>query len=159
MNKQVEIKAEQIARMIVSGMLITRVAEQMGLSYSGLRRILACPEYQEIENRVRKTVVGRMDEVLDKRAQLRSQLREEMEDLVPDAMKVLVEQVKQKRDLRAALEALDRDPQRTLSKQNNVSLPQQTPSIPASVLDTAVRDAELAREILIRVPQGKTAEA
>jgi len=33
MNRQVEIKAEQIARMIVKGIPATRVAVEMGMSY------------------------------------------------------------------------------------------------------------------------------
>lgn len=156
MNRQVEIKAEQIARMVVAGMRATRIAEQMQLSYAGLQRILQCQEYIDIETRVRKENIGKMDAALDARAQLKNDL----DDAVPDALKVLIDQVKQKRDLRAALEVLDRDPKRTFAKGGQQII--QTPAggqIPQSVLDTAVRDAEHTREILIRVPQGKPAEA
>lgn len=156
MNRQVEIKAEQIARMVVAGLRATRIAEQMNLSYAGLQRILQCQEYLDIENRVRKENIGKMDAALDARAQLKNDL----EDAVPDALKVLIDQVKQKRDLRAALEVLDRDPSRTFAKGSGAVV--QTPNggqIPQSVLDTAVRDAEKTREILIRVPQAKPAEA
>lgn len=155
MNRQVEIKAEQIARMIVAGMRIVRIAEQMQLSYAGLQRILQCPEYLEIETRVRKENISQMDAALGARAQLRNDL----EDAVPDALKVLLDQVKQKRDLRAALEVLDRDPSRTLVKSSQQVVSSQPTAIPQSVLDTAVREAEHTREILIRVPQAKPAEA
>jgi hypothetical protein len=156
MNRQVEIKAEQIARMIVAGLRATRIAEQMNLSYAGLQRILQCQEYIDIETRVRRENLGKMDAALDERAQLKN----ELDDAVPDALRVLVDQVKIKRDLRAALEVLDRDPKRTFAKggQQIIQAPNGA-SIPQSVLDTAVRESERTREILIRVPQAKPAEA
>src|ERR1700690_2550819 len=123
MNRQVEIKCEQIARMIVAGLKATRIAEQMNMSYGGLQRILACPEYRAIETRVRTGVVGKMDVVLDRRAQL----QQEVEDAVPEACKVLLEHVTKKRDLRAALELLDRDPQRTLTKSSRTEPQREAP--------------------------------
>ena len=157
MNRQVEIKAEQIARMVVAGMKHTRIAEQMNLSYSGLKRILECSDYLEIENRVRKTVVTQMDAKLAQRAQMQNDL----EDAVPDALKVLVDQVRVKKDLRAALEILDRDPSRTLTKSNGVKLdPNAQPqSMPQAIMDNTLKEAEKTRDMLIRVPQQKVAQA
>jgi len=155
MNRQVEIKAEQIARMVVAGMKHTKIAEQMNLSYSGLKRILECQDYKDIETKVRQTVVTNMDAQLAQRAQMRN----ELEDAVPDALKVLLDQVRTKRDLRAALEVLDRDPSRTLSKQNKVELNPQQTQMPQSILDNTIKEAEKTRDMLIRVPQQKVAQA
>jgi len=155
MNRQVEIKAEQIARMVVAGMKHTKIAEQMNLSYSGLKRILECQDYKDIETKVRQTVVTNMDAQLAQRAQMRN----ELEDAVPDALKVLLDQVRTKRDLRAALEVLDRDPSRTLSKQTKVELNPQQTQMPQSILDNTIKEAEKTRDMLIRVPQQKVAQA
>ncbi len=157
MNRQVEIKVEQIARMIVAGLKATRVAEQMNMSYGGLQRILACPEYRAIEAKVRSGVVGKMDSVLDRRAQL----QQEVEEAVPEACKVLLEHVKVRRDLRAALELLDRDPQRTLTKSSRSEPPAQVPGqgLPQSVIDKAMQDVKRTNEVMFSVPLPQAAEA
>ena len=157
MNRQVEIKCEQIARMIVAGLKATRIAEQMNLSYSGLQRILACPKYRLIETRVRTGVVGKMDVVLDRRAQL----QQEVEDAVPEACKVLLEHVTKKRDLRAALELLDRDPQRTLTKSSRTEPQREAPGVglPQSVIDKAINDARRTNDVMFAVPLPQAAKA
>lgn len=165
MNSQVKIKAEQIARMIVAGKKATQIALEMNMSYGGLQRILACPEYKAIENDVRATNLGNMDASLAKRAQL----VKDLDDAVPDAMQCLIDAVKQKRDLRMALQAatqvLDRDPRKQFTKQTQAEAARnpasQTPSLPQSMLDSIMTDADATRDILLRVPlaQQKPAEA
>lgn len=159
MNRQVEIKAEQIARMIVKGRAATRIAVEMGMSYGGLQRILATPEYRMIEDRVRHEVTGKMDARLAKRAEM----ADEAEDALPEAMRVLLEGVTVKRDLRAALELLDRDPRRQFVKASrNVSQidPSNPQQIDSSVLDNAVKEAEHTHSILARAAEKtKPAEA
>ena len=43
MNRTVKLKAEQIARLVVAGCPLTRVAIEMGMSYDGLLRITKTP--------------------------------------------------------------------------------------------------------------------
>lgn len=147
MNRQVEIKCDQIARMVVKGMPKTRIAIEMGMSYDGLIRITRCPEYLQIEEQVRNAVVGKMDQRLAKRAAMDT----DMEDHVPEAMKVLLEAVTKKRDLRAALEVLDRDPKKQFAK----SRPDQAinplapgAGIASDALASAVKDADLTHTLL-----------
>ena len=87
MNRQVLIKAGQVARMIVRGLPLTKVCGEMGMSYEGLIRITRCQEYLQIEERVRNAVVGKMDARLAKRAQMET----EVEDAVPEALQVLLD--------------------------------------------------------------------
>lgn len=147
MNRQVYIKCDQIARMIVKGMPKTRIAIEMGMSYDGLVRITRCPEYLTIEEDVRNAVVGKMDARLAKRASMET----EVEDTVPEALRVLIDHVNKKRDLRAALEVLDRDPQRQFAKNATTKpvnpLTAGTP-INGDVLSQAVKDADITHTLL-----------
>jgi hypothetical protein len=151
-NRQVEIKIEQIARMVVKGMKLTQIAIEMGMSYTGLVAITRRPEYLTIEEQVRTGTVGKMDARLAKRAQMEI----EVEDTLPDAMRVLIEGVTKKRDLKAALELLDRDPRRQFAKgaAGASQAAQQTgaqaaaTAISSEALATAVRDADLTHQIL-----------
>jgi len=161
MNKQVEIKCDQIARMIVKGMPKTRIAIEMGMSYDGLQRITRCPEYLTIEEQVRASVTGQMDARLAKRAAMET----EVEDHVPDAMKVLIDGVVKKRDLRAALELLDRDPKKQFAKGPH-AVPVSANGVSASGLNTdalaqAVKDADITHTLLqnTATPATKPAEA
>jgi hypothetical protein len=160
MNRQVEIKAEQIARMIVKGMQGSRVAIEMGMSYDGLQRILRQPEYLEIEERIRKGVLDKMDARLEKRAEM----SDIVEDAVPEAMQILIDNVKKKRDLRSALELLDRDPKRQFakSKQINNDPLSAGPQIATETLSAAIKEADITHSILERHqqnPLSKPAEA
>lgn len=146
MNRQVEIKCDQIARMIVKGMTKSRIALEMGMSYDGLNRITRCPEYLLIEENVRAAVVGKMDQRLAQRAAMST----EMEDHVPEAMKVLLEAVTKKRDLRAALEILDRDPKKQFAKtsRTEATLTNPNASIASDTLAQAVKDADITHTLL-----------
>jgi hypothetical protein len=158
MNRRVEIKAEQIARMVVHGMKATQIALQMQMSYDGLMRILRQPEYLAIEERVRKGVLGKMDARLEKRAEM----NEEVEDTIPDALQVLLDGVRKKRDLKAALELLDRDPQRQFAKAKPTQPVGTQPTIaaiPSEALAQAVNDAEVTHTILKQATTAKPAEA
>jgi hypothetical protein len=144
MNRQVEIKAEQIARMVVKGLPRTRIAIEMGMSYDGLTRIFKCPEYIEIENRVRGTMVGQMDARLAQRAKMET----EIEDAVPEAMQVLLDNVRKKRDLRAALEVLDREPSAQFAKRKPEERAELKPGISSEALASALREADLTHKIM-----------
>jgi hypothetical protein len=147
-NRQVWIKAEQIARMVVKGIPYTRIAVEMGMSYDGLIRITRQPEYLRVEESVRAQVTGKMDARLAKRAEMEDQL----EDAIPEAMKVLLDSVTKKRDLRAALELMDRDPQRQFAKGNQSQRPTASqPTLPQDILQSTVMAADIARDQITRL--------
>lgn len=150
MNRQVEIKVEQIARMVVKGMKLTQIAIEMGMSYTGLLQITRRPEYLMVEERVRNGVVGKMDARLVKRAQMEV----EVEDAVPEALQVLLDGVLKKRDLKSALELLDRDPRRQFAKTRPAGAvdPNANPATTMSseAFAAAVKDADLTHQILTK---------
>jgi hypothetical protein len=147
MNRQVEIKCEQIARMIVKGLPKTKIAIEMGMSYDGLMRITRDKDYLFIEENVRKGVTDKMDARLAKRAEMGG----EMEDAVPEAMRILIDQVTKKRDLRAALEVLDRDPRRQFAKSTSTRVDPLQPGTPVMTsehLSTIVSKADITHQML-----------
>lgn len=161
MQRRAIIKAEQIARMVVKGMAGTKIAIELGMSYDGVTRILRNPDYLRIEAEVRSGVIGKMDARLDRRAEM----GEEVEEAVPAALAVLLDAVKKKRDLKAALELLDRDPQRQFAKSKPAAVAgatfgdKQHSSLPSDALDQAIKDADLTHNILKQNPQQTTKPA
>jgi hypothetical protein len=143
-NRQVEIKAEQIARMVVKGLPRTKIAIEMGMTYDGLTRIFRCEEYIEIETRVRSELLGKMDQRLAQRARMEC----EIEDAVPEAMQVLLDNVRKKRDLRAALEVLDREPSGQFSKSRRDERAELKPGISSEALANALKEADLTNKIV-----------
>ena len=147
MKRNVQIKIEQIARMRVKGIPATRICIEMGMSYGGIMNILRHPDYLNIEEGVRKGVINTMDARLAKRASLEL----DIEDAVPDALSVVLDQVRKKRDLRAALEVLDRDPMKQFAKSGSKPLTPQTndPSaISSEALAQAVKEADITHTIM-----------
>jgi hypothetical protein len=140
--------------MVVKGISYTRIAVEMGMSYDGLIRITRQPEYLRVEESVRAQVTGKMDARLAKRAEMEDQL----EDAIPEAMKVLLDSVTKKRDLRAALELMDRDPQRQFAKGNTQRAVQPSLSLPQDILQSTVAAADAARDQITRLPADATAQ-
>lgn len=162
MNRFVKIKAEQIARHVVNNVPLTKIALAMGMSYDGLLRITKTIEYQEIEADIRAQHLGQLDAKLAARVDLRQKAADEMEDAVPEAMQVLLDGLRKKRDLKSALEVLDRDPKRQFAKGASAAKPAETvrPSIDSKVLAQAVKDADITHSILNKQVQStKPAEA
>jgi hypothetical protein len=95
---------------------------------------------------VRNAVVGKMDTRLAKRAQMET----EVEDAVPEALQVLLDNVRKKRDLRAALEVLDRDPCHQFGKAARVPPPVETPQpgISSEALATAIKEADITYNLM-----------
>lgn len=169
MQSKVQIKLEQIARLRVAGAKDTKIAEQIGISYGGLTRIIALDEYKEVEDRVATEVLGHMDAALvDSRTQLiRRQkveaLREEIRNTIPDALTNLLDAVKTKRDLRASLELLDRDPdcvavKRSKADVTSVAGPTHG-TVSAATVESIRKDADATRDLLLKVGQPVQAEA
>lgn len=117
MTSRVKILIEQIARMRVANIRDNIIAAKLGMSQSGLSRIIALPEYQDVENCVLTGTVSKMDSALAGRADA---LKDYCRQGVPLALRALVESVTQSRDLRARISAagelLDRDPDKTFAK-------------------------------------------
>lgn len=152
MTPKVNIKIEQIARMRVHGGIADgRIAELLGLTRSGLSRILALPEYMQAEQAILQGVTTGMDEALAGKA---DEMKRVFSVGVPAAMRTLLETVTQRRDLRAAMEAakeiLDRDPERTFAKARDMKSDSMIPvyAVPGALLDNAAQDAaKIAVEI------------
>lgn len=165
MNRLVYIKAEQIARLVVQNVPATKIALKMGMSYDGVLRIMKTEEYLQIESEVRAKLLGEMDAKLMQRADIRSKMEDEMEDdAVPEAWKIVLDNLRKKRDLKTALEVLDRDPKRQFAKgAANAQAQQpaaQRPSIDSNALAQAVKDADITHGMLTKnSSQQKPAEA
>jgi len=138
---KVLIKIEQIARLRVGGISDDKICAMLNITRSGLSRILTLADYKETEDAVLMGTVTKMDEALAGRAAL---IRQTFAVGVPAAMRALLETVTQKRDLRARLEAarefLDRDPDRTFTKDRTQVTPEV--SLPDKVLESAEVDGE-----------------
>lgn len=166
MNRSVKLKAEQIARLRVQGVPGTRIAIELGMSYDGLMRIVKTEEYQQIEQEVQGVLLGQMDATLSKRADMRKKMADEMEDdAVPEAWKVVLETMRKRRDLKTALEILDRDPKRQFAKGASNAAAQAAAGPPArqpldsKVLTQAMSDADITHDLLEKTKTTKVAQA
>lgn len=144
MRSGAEIKAEQIARMIVKGVPKVEIAREMGMQYGALMQLTVSPEYKRIEDEVRCRIIRRMDERLEQRARM----VEDVEDAVPEALQVLLDNVRQKKNLRAALELLDRDPHHTLVKASRQEANNKPPEISSEALAHAVKEANWTEKLI-----------
>lgn len=124
MQDKVKILIELIARLRVARCSDDSICQKIGLSRSGLSRIIATPEYKAAQEQALKEAVGNIDVLIRQRNDFLTQDFQRVG--VPEAMKALVETVKQTKDLRARLAAaaqiLDRDPGRNLLKQESSSV-------------------------------------
>jgi hypothetical protein len=102
----------------------------------------------QIEEAVRRELVSKMDARLAKRAEM----ERDLEDALPEAMQVLLDHVREKRDLRAALEVFDRDPAHQFVKASRTASENQTPAISSEALATAVKEAEWTHKIMQNPP-------
>lgn len=111
---------QQIARMRVRGLADAVIASAVGLTPPGLSRIIALPEYKDLEQSILDGVCSQMDQALAGNAEA---MRREFKVGVPLAMRALLDGVMQRRDLKASMiaarEILDRDPDRVFAKQSD----------------------------------------
>lgn len=101
-SERMMLKISQIARMRIQGVKDTTIAAALGMSNSGLQRILRLPFYKDYEASVLSGQISKLDEKL---AQNRDLLRRYAKSSVPVALQGLVELARQRRDLKTALEA------------------------------------------------------
>lgn len=148
MTPRVKIIIEQLARMRVAGIRDNIIAAKLNMSQSGLSRILALPEYQDVEAAVLSGTVSKMDSALAGRADL---LKDYARQGVPVALRALVEAATQSRDLRARISAsaelLDRDPDRLFAK-NSARLNEQAQPVSSAMLDGIASEADKVGEAL-----------
>lgn len=134
---KVGLKIPQIARWRVAGITDQTIAKMLGMSTSGLARILATPEYLEYESCILQGHLTAMDRALSGKVEA---IRQELRQAVPGALRTVVEVAMQRRDMKAAFaaakEILDRDPDRILPN-NGEELA--APGVPAEVLQEAAK--------------------
>lgn len=156
MKATILYKLHQIARLrLFSGMKDHAVATLVGLSSSGLSRIIALPEYQEVEQRLLEGGIDKLDEAL---AGKQEEMRKVFAPAVPAAMQTLLEAVKQRKDLRtavaAAVEVLDRDPDKTFAKASKAEGAVSRVPIPSGVLGQAIAATkEVANAVASAIPK------
>lgn len=150
MTPKVKILVEQIARMRVAGIRDSIIAVRVGLTQSGLSRIVALPEYRDLEECILQGQLSKMDEALAGKLEA---LKTHFELHVPLALRTLFETCAQRRDLRAAMgaasEILDRDPAGTFSKKR-IALNDGAPSVSPELLAGLVGAADgVASEVTV----------
>lgn len=142
MTPRVKIVIEQLARMRVAGIRDNIIAAKLGMSQSGLSRILALQEYQDVEAAVLSGTVSKMDASLAGRADL---LKAYARQGIPVALRALVEACTQSRDLRArisaASELLDRDPDKLFAK-GNARLDERSEPVSEGMLNSITDEAD-----------------
>lgn len=148
MTPRVKIAIEQIVRMRIAGIRDGVIAVKMNMTQSGLSRIVALPEYQDLEQAVLLGHTSKMDDMLAGKIK---DMEAYFEKGVPVALRTLLETCTQRRDLRAAMSAaqeiLDRDPQHTFSKKTSVSMSQDSPAVSEKLLESvAVASDKAATE-------------
>jgi hypothetical protein len=136
------LKITQIARMRISGIKDVTIARHLNITNAGLQRILRTSDYIEYEEAILAGHLSKMDERLAGKVDL---LGKQARAAVPLALRTIIETAMQRKDLKTALaaskEILDRDPDRTLVKDqvgngNGQSLPQM-------LFDSVAKDADI----------------
>lgn len=127
----------------MGGVKDAQVCQFLNISQGGLSRIVALQEYKDIEAAILNGYITKVDEALAGKVEL---MRAHFSVAVPAAMQTLVEAVKQRRDLRAAIaaskEILDRDPDRTfVAVGKTANQDQGNHTLPASVMASLAADS------------------
>ncbi len=158
MTPKVRIKLEQIARLRVVGSIPDgRIAELLGLTSSGLSRILALPEYKEAEECILTGALTKMDEAMAGKVE---EIRNALRPGVPAAVRALLDAVTQRRDVRASLvaakEIIALDPDRSLV----VRRPEEEGLVPDEispiVMDSALSEGNQVANTIHSVAKAKT---
>lgn len=138
---KLQAKIKQIAVIRATGKYTDReIAAQFNLMPAGLARIVALPEYKELEQKeVQRLVSGLQDIVSSDQANL----VKAYEVIIPESLKGLLDTVRQNRDLKARMEAIkeafDRDPKKTFAKAvGEVDAAAKAGNIPSSVVAAAI---------------------
>lgn len=148
---KVKISIERIARLRVAGVRDGQIADIVKLTRSGLSRIIALDEYKDTEMAILTGNTTKMDEELAGQVE---KMRAQFKVAVPAAMRAMMDNVLQKRDLRARMEAakeiMDRDPEGTFAKNPTGQNRGVDPfiGIPDGILKTVREDADVVADSL-----------
>lgn len=129
------------------------IAASVGLTPAGLARIVALPEYRDLEQSVLDGTISAMDQALVGKADL---IKNMYREAVPLAIRAQLDAVVQRRDLRAALAAakdiLNRDPDHTLpeSKPDSVTQPGLSDDQIKALSGDADKAAEQVRKVTVQ---------
>jgi len=151
MNRQNDMTAELVAQLVVAGVARPKIARALDMTYVALDRIMTTPEYQAIEDRIAARTKKKMEELTDERLKQRLGLKDEVEDAVAEAIDVLLCKLrkKDKDQLRAALEILDRDPLHDFTKASRqVDNRGKTPSLSPEAFSNAVKEASVTHKMI-----------
>ena len=143
--KTSQIKIPQIVRWRIAGITDTKISQMLGMSISGLARLLGTQEYKDEEAAYMNGHLSAMDRAMAGKIDA---IHNEIRNAVPAALRCLVDSVTQRRDLKTALmaakEILDRDPDRVLTTARSDEAV--APGVPAEVLDAAAQEANKIAE-------------
>ena len=139
------LKITQIARLRLTGVKDVVIARTVGLRPCSLVRILRTPDYKEYESSILQGHLSKMDENL---ANNRDLMLHRQKAAVSMAQRTIIEVAQQRLDLRSALSAakeiLDRDPDRTLVKEQPVRITNDPRSagVPEGLFEAVSKDAD-----------------
>lgn len=153
LHLKVRLKIEQIARLRADGVKDASILRILGITQSGLSRIIRLDEYKEIEEAVVQGKLTKMDELLANRTKT---MQDFYAPAVPAAMRTLVEAVLNKKAsltdrMRAASEILDRDPRRAFVKnaaRGGDAINGDASQLPADILASRTADANAIQQKL-----------
>jgi len=144
------IKIPQIIRWRVAGLSEVKIADLLGMTTQAIRMIVTSQGYQDEEAAYLNGHLSAMDEALAGKVDV---IHQNFRAAVPAAMRCLIDAVTQRKDLKTAIaaagEILDRDPDRTLSKQSQRKEGEhEAPKLPDEVLNQAVIESnDIARSL------------
>ena len=115
-QRKLLLRMEQIARYRVAMLPTYKIAALVGMSEQGLYHLMHRPEYIQVENEVRSTVLEDMDAQMQE-DRMRA-LRRDFDKVIPEVFNTVVQTMRQTKDLRsrmaAAIFLADRDPGRRM---------------------------------------------
>lgn len=156
---EIRKKAVEIARLLRQGYGIPQTAKMMRLTYHGLLRITKTVEYKMIAQEEAEAASKSLDHIRADIRSIREELNEEMENAVPEAWCVLIDNLRQRKDLRAALEILDRDPQKQFSKSGSLTQVGVSVNIDSQALAQAIHEADRTHQLIDQAAKLKPGEA
>lgn len=145
-SERMMLRISQIARMRIMGNKDVNIANALGLTNSGLQRILRTDAYRDYETALLNGHLAKLDEKL---ASNRDMLRAYAKNSVPVALQGLVELARQRKDLKTALEAqrdilrIDPDKNFTIDGiSKNAPIQMGGASLPAALFESIAKDAD-----------------
>ena len=148
LHLKVRLKIEQIARLRSNGIADRQIMAVLAISQGCLSRILRLQEYKDAENALLIGSLSTFDQMI---ALKTDAMKKYFSAAIPASMRALVDTVLQRKDLKmrldAARELLDRDPEKTFTKDKARSILDES-SLPEKILtDLGKRGEALVTEV------------